>query len=65
MDILKVLFDAEKQLKKEKEIETAMFKKEIKENVEKIKIVKDELLKSGFSEEFIEAMLIEAIKGGK
>lgn len=64
-NLLKTLFDIEKQIKKEKEIENEMFRKEIKENVAKMRIVKEELLKAGFSEEFIEAMMIDAIKGGK
>ena len=60
------LKELEKDIKKE---EKANLETETREDMRKIatqlKIMKEELVKAGFSEEFVEEMIIESIKANK
>ena len=63
MDFLKeMLKQFEEDYKKEQKREELAIRKEIAENVSKIAIMKEEMVKAGFSDEFVESFILEIVK---
>ena len=63
MDFLKeMLKQFEEDYKKEQKREELALRKEIAENATKIAIMKEEMVKAGLSEEFVESLILEVVK---
>lgn len=65
----KMISELEKEIAEEKrknrDREEMEFRKELREHIGKVKIFIDEMLKAGFSKDFIEKFILESIsKGG-
>ena len=64
MDFLKeMLKQIEEDYKKEQKREELALRKEIAECASKVAIMKEEMVKAGFSEEFVESFILEIVKG--
>ena len=63
MDFLKeMLKQFEEDYKKEQKREELALRKEISECASKVVIMKEEMVKAGFSEEFVESFILEIVK---
>lgn len=58
-----ILREMERELNTERQKdEDKKFREEMKKMANQLKIMKEEMIKAGFSEEFVEQMVVEAIK---
>ena len=63
MDFLKeILKQFEEDYKKEQKREELALRKEIAESASKVAIMKEEMVRAGFSEEFVESLILEIVK---